>query len=84
LAALRKKEAAMRVGERVRVRPASPAAREWGLSSPVEGVVMCRYRILARGAREPERVDVRLATGSIVWGGAAADFEPFEADSAKN
>jgi hypothetical protein len=68
----------MRVGQKVRVRLASPAAREWGLSSPVEGVVLCQYRILRRGVGQPERVDVRLATGGIVWGGAAADFESFE------
>ena len=73
----------MRVGERVRVRPASPAAREWGLSAPVEGIVLCQYRILARGAPEPDRVDVRLATGGIVWGGSAADFETFEGDAVK-
>ena len=74
----------MRVGEKVRLRPASPVAREWGLSAPVEGVVMCQYRILARGAREPDRVDVRLAGGGIVWGGAAADFEPCEPESLRN
>ena len=73
----------MRVGERVRVRPASPAAREWGFSAPVEGVVMCQYRILARGTPEPDRVDVRLASGNIVWGGAAADFETFEGEAGK-
>jgi hypothetical protein len=73
----------MRVGEKVRMRPLSPAAREWGLSSPVEGVVLCKYRILARGAFQPDRVDVRLATGNVVWGGAAADFEPFEVEAGK-
>ena len=74
----------MRVGEKVRVRPASPAAREWGLSAPVEGVVLCRYRLLAPGARQPDRVDVKLATGNIVWGGSAADFEALEGDAPKN
>jgi hypothetical protein len=73
----------MRVGQKVRVRPASPAAREWGLSSPVEGVILCQYRILRRGAGQPDRVDVRLETGGIVWGGSAADFETFEPTPAK-
>ena len=74
----------MRVGQTVRLRPASPVAREWGLTTPVEGVVMCEYRILARGAPTPDRVDVRLATGNVVWGGAAADFEPFEKDMGRS
>ena len=74
----------MRVGERVRLRLKSPAAREWGISHPVEGVVMCQYRILARGAPAPDRVDVRLATGNVVWGGAEADFEPCEPEGRLN
>lgn len=73
----------MRVGEKVRLRMKSPVAREWGISQPVEGVVMCQYRILARGAAAPDRLDVRLATGNIIWGGAAADFESFEASGAR-
>ena len=71
----------MRVGEKVRMRPASPAAREWDLSTPLEGVVLCQYRILSLGARQPDRVDVKLTTGNIVWGGAAADFEALEGDA---
>ena len=74
----------MRVGERVRLRLKSPAARDCGISSPIEGVVMCQYRILARGAPAPDRVDVRLATGSVVWGGAEADFEACEPENRAN
>ena len=82
--ALREKEAAVRVGEKVRLRMKSPVAREWGISSPVEGVIMCQYRILARGAPAPDRLDVRLATGNVIWGGAEADFEPCEPEGRLN
>jgi hypothetical protein len=64
----------MITGQKVRVRPGSVIARDWKISSDVQGTVLCRYRVLTARSGTPDRVDVRFP-GSTIWGGPADQFE---------
>ena len=66
----------MRKGQRIRLRHASLAAREWGIPPEAEGTVLCEYRVLADRTGAGERVDVRFNSKVIVWGAPAREFEP--------
>ncbi len=70
------KEASVRKGQRIRLRHASLAAREWGIPPDAEGTVLCEYRVLADRTGMSERVDVRFNSKRIVWGAPAREFEP--------
>ena len=60
---------------KIRLKPTSPAAREWQVPPGAEGTVLCRYRILAARPLAPERIDVRFGPRLVVWGAPAAEFE---------
>ena len=64
-------------GQRVRVRPASPIVQRHELPAETQGTIVCSYRVRCR-ANGPERVDVRLAGDTIIWGVAADEFEVIE------
>ncbi len=68
-------EATMKVGQRVRFKPTSGAARYWKIPHDAQGTVMCSYRLLASNRAAPDRLDVRFTPQLVIWGGAAADFE---------
>ena len=53
----------------------SKAAHDWGVKVGAEGVVLCRYRLVARGRENDIRVDVRFESGVVVWGAPVAAFE---------
>jgi len=69
-------EANLKKGQRIRLKRASVAAREWGLPDDAEGTVICLYRVLADRSSASDRVDVRFNTKTIVWGAPAQEFEP--------
>jgi len=73
----------MRTGQHVRVRPTSPLASQFKLQPDAEGVVLCQYQVLARGPKCPERIDVRLAEGRVIWGVPADAFEAVECEMEK-
>jgi len=73
-------EANMQKGERIRLRPASPGAREWRLPHEAEGTVLCRYRVFAGRPGASDRVDVCFSPETVVWGAPAAEFEPVAED----
>ena len=65
----------MKKGQRIRVR-AIKAAHDWGVSVGAEGVVLCRYSVVARGRENDDiRVDVHFEPGLVVWGAPVAAFE---------
>jgi hypothetical protein len=68
-------EARMKKGQRIRFRASDRAARDWGVSVGAEGVVMCRYELLAAGLAARECVDVKFGADTIVWGAPVAAFE---------
>ncbi len=61
--------------QRIRLKPSSPAAREWNVAPGAEGTVICRYRILAAKSEAADRLDVRFGPQQVVWGAPAAEFE---------
>ena len=65
----------MRKGQRIRLRNASPGAREWGLPRGAEGEVVCLYRVFADRSTRRDRVDVRFNGTTMVWGAPAREFE---------
>ncbi len=65
----------MKVGQRVRFKSASGAARYWKIPPDAQGTVMCSYRLSASNPATAERLDVRFAPQVVIWGGAAAEFE---------
>jgi len=69
-------EANMQKGERIRLRPASPAAREWRLPHEAEGTVLCHYRVFAGRPGALDRMDVCFSPETVIWGAPAAEFEP--------
>lgn len=71
-------EAFMRKGQNVRIRPFSGLMETHRLNPDARGEVLCRYRVLSRGAAIIERMDVRLTGGRIVWGAPASAFEAIE------
>ena len=67
--------ATMKVGQRVRLKSTSAAARYWRIPPGAQGTVMCSYRLPASNPATAERVDVRFTPQIVIWGGAAAEFE---------
>ncbi|MGD0188947.1 MAG: hypothetical protein ABSC25_27415 [Roseiarcus sp.] len=65
----------MKVGQRVRFKSTSVAARHWNIPPDAQGTVTCSYRMLARDRAKAERVDVRFTPQVVIWGGVAEDFE---------
>jgi hypothetical protein len=74
--ALSSLEANMRKGERIRLRPASPGAREWRLPREAEGTVLCHYRVFAGRPGASDRMDVCFSPETVIWGAPATEFEP--------
>jgi hypothetical protein len=68
-------EATMKVGQRVRFKSTSGAARYWKIPHDAQGTVMCSYRLLANNRAAPDRLDVRFTPQLVIWGGSAEDFE---------
>jgi hypothetical protein len=68
-------EATMKVGQRVRFKSTSAAARYWKIPDDAQGMVMCSYRLLASNRAASDRLDVRFTPQIVIWGGAAEDFE---------
>jgi hypothetical protein len=69
-------EAIVQDEQRIRLKPSSPAARQWNVAPGAEATVICRYRILAAKADAADRLDVRFGPQLVVWGAPAAEFEP--------
>jgi hypothetical protein len=67
--------ATMKVGQRVRFKSTSAAARYWKIPDDAQGMVMCSYRLLASNRAALDRLDVRFTPQIVIWGGAAEDFE---------
>ncbi len=67
--------ATMKVGQRVRFKSTSAAARYWKIPPDAQGTVMCSYRLPASNPARAERLDVRFTSQIVIWGGAAAEFE---------
>ena len=65
----------MKKGQKIRMRALSRAARDWGVCAGAEGVVICRYQVVHRGAPVAECVDVRFSPNVVVWGAPVAAFE---------
>jgi hypothetical protein len=72
---LRSMEATMKVGQRVRFKSTSDAARYWKIPHDAQETVMCSYRLLSNNRAAPDRLDVRFTPQLVIWGGAAEDFE---------
>ena len=68
-------EATMKVGQRVRFKSTSDAARYWKIPHDAQGTVMCSYRFLMSKRARADRLDVRITPELVIWGGAAEDFE---------
>jgi hypothetical protein len=68
-------EATMKVGQRVRFKSTSGAARYWKIPHDAQGTVMCSYRLLASNRAAPDRIDVRFTPQVVIWGAASEDFE---------
>lgn len=68
---------AMKAGQRVRLRAASPIAKRDEMSADAVGTVICSYRVRARPSA-PERLDVQFSGKTIMWGVAANEFETVE------
>ena len=66
----------MQVGQKVRIRSSSVAAREWHVPRGAEGTILCRYRLLKGGESAPFRLDVRFSAKLVVWGAPDEEFEP--------
>jgi hypothetical protein len=69
-------EANMQKGERIRLRAASPGAREWRLPHEAEGTVLCHYRVFAGKPGASDRMDVYFSSETVIWGAPATEFEP--------
>ena len=66
----------MKVGQRVRFKSASSAARYWKIPHDAQGTVMSSYRLLTSNRRATaDRLDVRFTPQIVIWDGAAEDFE---------
>jgi hypothetical protein len=70
-----REEAIVQDKQRIRLKPTSPAAREWNVPPGAEGTVLCRYRILGANSAAADRLDVRFGPRLVVWGAPAAEFE---------
>ena len=69
-------ETDMSPGQRVRVRPASHLAQRRDAAAGEQATILCCYRVRSRAFNE--RVDVRFASNTVMWGVAADEFEPVE------
>jgi glycerol-3-phosphate O-acyltransferase len=69
----------MKVGQRVRFKSTS-AARYWKIPQDAQGTVTCSYRLLTSNRARADRLDVRIIPESVIWGGAAEDFEEIRDD----
>ena len=67
----------MTVGQRVRIRAASPICKRDGVPPDAVGTVLCSYRVRSRPG-SPERLDVRFSNATVMWGVAANEFEAIE------
>jgi hypothetical protein len=65
----------MKVGQRVRFKSTSSAARYWKIPHDAQGTVMCSYQLLTSNRATAARLDVRFTPQIVIWGGAAEDFE---------
>jgi hypothetical protein len=65
----------VRIGQRIRFRPSSRAAREWRIAPEAEGTILCRYRILSGDPVASDRLDVRFSPKMVIWGAPANEFE---------
>lgn len=65
----------MKKGQKIRVRASMRAATDWGVAAGAEGVVLCGYRVTARGRTAGECVDVLFGSNVVVWGAPVAAFE---------
>ena len=65
----------MKVGQRVRFKSTSSAARYWKIPHDAQGTVMCSYQLLTSNRATADRLDVRFTPQIVIWGGAAEDFE---------
>ncbi len=61
----------MKVGQRVRFKSTSSAARYWKIPHDAQGTVMCSYQLLASNRAAPDRLDVHFTPQLVIWGGAA-------------
>ncbi len=68
----------MKTGQFVRIRPTSPLARQFRFDADAQGVVLCQYKVLAKGPSCPERLDVQLPNGRVAWGVPADAFEAID------
>ncbi len=65
----------MKKGQKIRLKASARAARDWGVPTGSEGVVLCEYRLVTRAAPPKECVDVQFGSGAIIWGAPSAVFE---------
>lgn len=65
----------MTPGQRVRVKNASNLARRKDAAAGETATILCCYKV--RG-RTSERVDVKFASETVLWGVSADEFEPLE------
>ncbi len=66
----------MKTGQMVRVKPASPIAKEWGIEQDARGEVLCTYQSNAGPQNYSDKVDVRFGADTTIWGAPAGEFEP--------
>jgi hypothetical protein len=60
---------------KVRFRPESPVARRLDIPADAIGTVICRYRILRKGAYAPDRLDVQFDQQRVAWAVPENEFE---------
>ena len=65
----------MMTGQKVRVKPSSPIARDWQLPPDHAGTVICSYSLLTKRGGGREWLDVQIRRGLIVWASAAENYE---------
>jgi hypothetical protein len=73
----------MNVGQKVRVKAASQAVRDWKVPRGAQGTVICKYRLLKQSQMAPVRLDVRFSPQFVLWGAPEEAFEPIS-DSSSN
>ena len=65
----------MNVGQKVRIKPDSPLARDLKIPREAQGTVTCRYRVLKDGEDAPDRLDVRFGPQVVVCRVSEGAFE---------
>jgi hypothetical protein len=71
----------VRVGQKVRLKAASPLKKRLNLPPEALGAVLCSYRLLRAAARS-EMLDVRFSPEVVVWGAPDDQFEPVDDEAA--